>query len=304
MSGQSPMREEQATTKQYKILIVEDDPDTAEMLRAYFEGQGYVVLTAAWGNDAIRLCRDTVPDLVIQDIRLPDIDGYQVVQELRKSTRTSNVPIIFLTDRQARDDKITGLRLGAVAYLTKPFDMQELRLRVRNVLRRSSYTSLVSPVTGLPVWQVTEDWLRQLIGKERWAVIYISVQDVDAFSETYGFVAGDDVLRAVGLIIGHVIDEIGSLDDQVGHVDGSGFVLVTQEARVDEIRERLASRLERAFNYFYPIQDVDAGRVAKPMRVQMGIVTLACGPFDSPRAILDAAYRGCETVAVSHSTRA
>jgi PleD family two-component response regulator len=297
------MSKDPATTKQYKILIVEDDPDTAEMLRAYFQAQGYTVLTTAWGNDAIRLCRDTVPDLIIQDIRLPDIDGYQVAHELRKSTRTSNVPIIFLTERQARDDMIAGLRLGAVAYLTKPFDMQELRLRVRNTLRRSSYTSLVSPVTGLPVWQVTEQWLRQLIGRQQWAAIYISVRDVDAFSESYGFVAGDDVLRAVGLIIGHVIDEIGSLDDQLGHIDEASFLLVTQDNRAEEMRNRLASRLERAFSYFYPVKDIDARQVVAPMRVEMGIVTLACGPFDSPQAILDAALQGCQTVAVSQVPR-
>jgi len=290
--------------KQYKILIVEDDPDTAEMLRAYFEAQGYSVLTAAWGNDAIRLCRETVPDLVIQDIRLPDIDGYQVVQELRKSTRTSNVPIIFLTERHAHDDKLAGLRLGAVAYLTKPFDMQELRLRVRNVLRRSNYTSLVSPVTGLPVWQVTEDWLCQLVDRDQWTVIYLALLDVDAFSENYGFVAGDDVLRAVGLIIAHVIDEIGSLDDQLGHVTEASFILVTQETRAQEIRGRLASQLERAFSYFYPIRDVDAGKVVKPMRVEMGIATAANGPYDSPQAILDAAAQSCETIAVSHGARA
>lgn len=298
------MSREPGMPKQYKILIVEDDPDTANMLRAYFEAQGYRVLTAAWGNDALRLCQETVPDLVIQDIRLPDIDGYQVVQELRKGTRTGNVPIIFLTERQARDDKITGLRLGAVAYLTKPFDMQELHLRVRNALRRSSYTSLVSPVTGLPVWQVTEEWLRQLIGREQWAAIYIAVRDVDSFSETYGFVAGDDVLRAVGLIIGHVVDQVGSMDDQVGHVDKASFVLVTRENRAQEIRERLASRLERAFNYFYPIKDIDARRVTVPMRVEIGTATMACGPFDSPQAILDAAFRDCQTVAISHSAQA
>jgi PleD family two-component response regulator len=297
------MSKDPAITKQYKILIVEDDPDTAEMLRAYFQAQGYTVLTAAWGNDALRLCRDTVPDLIIQDIRLPDIDGYQVVHELRKSTRTSNVPIIFLTERQARDDRIAGLRLGAVAYLTKPFDMQELRLRVRNALRRSSYTSLVSPVTGLPVWQVTEQWLRQLLGRQQWAAIYISVRDVDTFSESYGFVAGDDVLRAVGLIIGHVIDEIGSLDDQLGHIDESSFLLVTQDNRAEEMRNRLASRLERAFSYFYPVKDIDARRVAAPMRVEMGIVTLACGPFDSPQDILDAALQECQTVAISQAPR-
>jgi DNA-binding response OmpR family regulator len=288
-------------TKQYRILIVEDDPDTAEMLRSYFVGKGYEVVTAASGSGAIEVCQDIVPDLIIEDIRLPDIDGYQVVHELRKQTRTSNVPVIFLTERQARDDKMAGLRLGAVAYLTKPFDMQELHLRVRNTLRRASYTSLVSPITGLPMRQVTEEWLRQLISQQDWAVIYVSVREVDSFSEAYGFVAGDDVLRAVGLIIGHVVDEIGSLEDQLGHIDEAGFVLVTEERRVQEIRDHLAHRLERAFSYFYPIKDLRHGQVAAPMQVQIGVATASSGTFDHPQAILEAVVQGCHTIAVDRT---
>jgi PleD family two-component response regulator len=290
----------EAMTKPYKILIVEDDPNTAEMLRAYFETQGYQVLTAAWGNEAIKVCQDTVPDLIIEDIRLPDIDGYQVVHELRKHTRTSNVPIIFLTERQGQDDRIAGLRLGAVAYLSKPFDMQELNLRVRNALRRASYTSLVSPVTGLPVRQVTEEWLRQIIRQEGWALIYVSVCNIESFSETYGFVAGDDVLRAVGLIIGHVVDEIGTLDDQVGHIDQAGFVLVTQESRVDEIQRALSGRLSKAFNYFYPIRDLQTGQVSAPMRVEIGVTTASAGPYDHPQSIIAAISSARQTITVRH----
>ena len=290
--------------KPYKLLIVEDDPDTAEMLRAYFETQGYQVLTAAWGNQAIQVCQDIVPDLIIEDIRLPDIDGYQVVHELRKHTRTSQVPIIFLTERQAHADRIAGLRLGAVAYLAKPFDMQELDLRVRNALQRASYTSLVSPITGLPVRQVTEEWLRQIISKQGWAIVYISVCNIDSFSETYGFVAGDDVLRAVGLIIGHVVDEISVLDDQLGHMDQTGFLLVTEENRVQEIHDALTQRLSQAFNYFYPIRDLQTGQVTAPMRVEIGVVTASDGPFDHPRAIVEAVTGACQSIDISLATEA
>jgi PleD family two-component response regulator len=288
---------EKAMAKQTKILIVEDDPDTAEMLRAYFEAEGYDTLAAAWGNDALRICREVVPDLIIQDVRLPDMDGYTVVQQLRENLRTSRVPIIFLTERKGHDDKITGLKLGAVDYLTKPFDMQELRLRVRNALRRASYASLVSPVTGLPGQQVTEEWLRDLGGRDQWAVIYISVSGIDSFNEAYGFVAGDDVLRAVGLIVSHVVDEIGTLEDQIGHTTKSSFVLVTQESRAQQIRDELAARLGRAFNYFYPIKDVESGHIAAPMKAEVGIVAASSGPFDTPSAVLDAAIQARQTVA-------
>ncbi len=188
-------------SKKNRILIVEDDMDTSDMLRAYFEAQGYEIMTAAWGNDALQVCEETVPDLIIQDIRLPDINGYEVTKHLRRNLRTQRVPIIFLTEKRERDDRIAGLKLGAVDYITKPFDMQELRLRVRNALRRASYESLVSPVTGLPGEKVVWERLDSLVEKDDWAVMHLKIKDMDVFNEPYGFVAGDDLLRAVVLII-------------------------------------------------------------------------------------------------------
>jgi PleD family two-component response regulator len=283
-------------TKPEKILIVEDDPDTATMLSAYFEAQGYKALTVSWGNDALKLVQENVPDLIIQDIRLPDMDGYQVVSELRKNTRTSHTPIIFLTERKGQDDKIAALELGAVDYITKPFDMQELSLRVRNALRRASYASLVNPVTGLPDQQVTESRLQEWLDQGHWAVILVSIAGLEAFSEAYGFVAGDDVLRAISLIISNVVDDAGTREDLIGHADRASFVLLTQEDKAQDIRERLASRLEKAFPYFYPVQAVESGQNPAPMRAQVGVVLASSGRYDSPRAVLDAAMRARRTL--------
>ena len=284
---------------QSKILIVEDDPDTLDMLSAYFEAQSYEILTAAWGNDALQLCQSTVPDLIIQDIRLPDIDGYEVVRELRSNLRTSKVPIIFLTEKKARNDKIAGLKLGAVDYLTKPFDIQELRLRVRNALRRAGFSSLVSPVTGLPGKQVVEDRLQNLLGEQHWAVLYITIPDMGSFSDSYGFVAGDDVLRAVSLILSNVLDEIGNLNDFLGHIERSDFLLVTHESKAQDMRNKLAARLERAFHYFYPIRNGGSGRVPPSIRGEIGIVTASSGPYDSGSLILGAAMKARQVVAES-----
>jgi PleD family two-component response regulator len=287
--------------KQKRILIVEDDPDTAEMLRAYFEAQGYEILITAWGKDALELCQKNLPDLIVQDIRLPDMDGYQVVSELRRNHRTNTIPIIFLTEKKARADKISGLKLGAVDYITKPFDIQELRLRVRNALRRASYASLVSPVTGLPGKEVTEDHLRLLLELDDWAVLYVSISDLEPFSEAYGFVAGDDVLRAVGLIVSNVINEFGSEDDFVGHINKADFVLITEEAKVNSIRDRLANRLGRAFNYFYPIKDLESGKLSAPMKAEMGMAVASAGTYDDPQAILQATVKSRKPVAAIHT---
>lgn len=286
--------------KKQRILVVEDDLDTADMLRAYFEGQGYEVMTAAWGNDALQLCQEIVPDLVIQDIRLPDINGYEVTRQLRRNVRTQQIPVIFLTEKRERADRIAGLKLGAVDYITKPFDMQELRLRVRNALRRARYESLVSPVTGLPGERVVLERLELLLDKDDWAVVRIGIVGMDAFNEAYGFVAGDDVLRAVGLIISNVVEEAGTVGDFVGHTGMVDFVLITIPARVEELQAKIATRLNRAISYFYPIKDRERGfvrlkdasgkeRQVALMSVAIGMVTCDMSPFSTAREIWEAA---------------
>ena len=288
-------------SKPNQILIVEDDPDTADMLRTYLENQGYEVVLTAWGKEALELCQKDPPDLIIQDVRLPDIDGYQVVDELHRNLRTSQVPVIFLTEKKARSDKIAGLKLGAVDYITKPFDMHELRLRVRNALRRAGYASLVNPVTGLPGKQVTEERLEKLVQGGQWAVVYVSISDLEKFNEVYGFVAGDDVLRAVGIIVNNVIDEFGAADDFVGHINKSDFVLISQEDKAREIQGKLVNRLDRAFNYFYPVKDLEAGKLDAPMNADIGVVVASSGNFENLQAILEAAMQSRQHVAGTHS---
>jgi len=92
-----------------RILVVEDDLDISQMLRIYFASQGYEVLTVTRGNDALELCRKKQPNVVVLDIMLPDMDGYDVCRELRGNLRTSHIPIIFLTQKDERSDKIAGL---------------------------------------------------------------------------------------------------------------------------------------------------------------------------------------------------
>jgi DNA-binding response OmpR family regulator len=133
-----------------KILVVEDDVDISNMLRIYFSGQGYDVQVAPRGGDALSYTRKQLPHLIVLDIMLPDMDGYAVCKELRTATRTSHIPIIFLTQKDERSDKIAGLELGADDYITKPFDIEELKLRVHNAIGRSEMISLTDANSGLP----------------------------------------------------------------------------------------------------------------------------------------------------------
>jgi len=238
-----------------KILIIEDDLDVAEMLNAYFRVQGYEVFTVNWGEDGVRSCQTVHPDLVILDIRLPDIDGYEVARRLRSDRRTADIPIIFLTEKRDRSDRLQGLELGADDYITKPFDVQELRLRVRNALKRVSQGSLTNPVTGLPEGALVDEKLSEVLGKDGVALLFISIDNMVSFREAYGFVASDDVLRAISLMIVNTMREVSRPEDFLGHVSGTDFVLVLPPSNLSALNEKLRVRLEQSVEYFYPIKD-------------------------------------------------
>lgn len=116
-----------------KVLVVDDDAKTVELVKLYLDRDGYQVLTAYDGVEALRLAREGYPDLIVLDLMLPDIDGLEICRTLR---RESDVPIIMLTARTTDRDKLAGLDLGADDYVTKPFSPKELAARVRAVLRR------------------------------------------------------------------------------------------------------------------------------------------------------------------------
>lgn len=266
--------------KIHNILIVEDDVDVAEMLDAYFRVQGYDVSTANWGEDAIKACRNKRPDLVILDIRLPDIDGYEVTRRLRGNRRTEDVPIIFLTEKRAQSDRLQGLELGADDYITKPFDIQELRLRVRNSLRRSTQGSINNPVTGVPEGDLVDERLMDCLGSSDWVLLLVSLENLDGFREDYGFVASDDVLRAVSLMVNNAVRNIGNASDFVGHLNATTFVVVTQLDTVSNLKERIQTRLEQSLDYFYPLRDRKIpGEPRARLALRMSKLLPTQGPF-------------------------
>ena len=117
-----------------KILVVDDDLNICELLKLYLENEGYTAYVANDGKTAVDMFNDKLPDLVLLDIMLPKMDGWQVCREIRK---TSSVPIIMLTAKGETFDKVLGLELGADDYVTKPFDSKEVMARIKAVLRRS-----------------------------------------------------------------------------------------------------------------------------------------------------------------------
>jgi two-component system phosphate regulon response regulator PhoB len=125
-----------------RILVVEDEPDILELIRYNLTKAGHVVVCAASGTDALRRIHAQPPDLVVLDLMLPDMDGFEVCRALRQDARTAKLPVVMLTARDEEADIVTGLELGADDYLTKPFSPRVLLARIKAVLRRPRVASL------------------------------------------------------------------------------------------------------------------------------------------------------------------
>ncbi|MBI3967598.1 MAG: response regulator transcription factor, partial [Chloroflexi bacterium] len=123
------------------ILVVDDEPRIIEFVRLNLELEGYRVVTATRGREALEKLRDNLPDLVIMDVMMPEMDGYQTLKEIRK---VSSVPVIMLTVKAEERDRVMGLELGADDYVAKPFSHLELLSRIKAVLRR---TEMPAPAT-------------------------------------------------------------------------------------------------------------------------------------------------------------
>ncbi len=244
-----------------RILVVEDDHDIAHLLELTFANEGYRVAVASNGRDALDMTRSQIPDLIILDIMLPGMDGYEVCSRLRETTRTSHIPIIFLTQKGELDDKIAGLELGADDYVTKPFNLPELILRVKNAIATHKRMNLTDPRTGLPASRLIEEQLRKLIGEVGWHYLEIKIEHLSIFADAYSYLASDEVLRSTALILNAVVNEFGKLEDFVAHADANTFILITYSSDIEMLVTSLENRFYDSVKAHYNFQDVDRGGI-------------------------------------------
>jgi DNA-binding response OmpR family regulator len=241
------------------LLVIEDDPDTSSLLGMYFAGYNYDVTLASRGNEGLAAARRKLPDVILLDIGLPDIDGYVVCSALRASPRTSHIPVIFLSEKASVTDRLAGLGAGAQDYITKPFDLEELRLRVQNLIARSLRDNLVDPRSKLPTGTWLDEQMRH--GRERpgWHVLECRIDAYQAFVDQNGFMAGDDVLKFTGQLLREVVDQLGSAEDFIGHPAHSTFVILTGAADAGALARELQARFNEDVKAHYSFMDREQG---------------------------------------------
>lgn len=253
-----------------KILVVEDEINTSELLRRFFEILGYRVISAHTGADAVTMVEEEMPEVIILDIILPDMNGYEVCKRLRTNSKTRQIPIIFLTQKDERHDRLEGLSLGADDYITKPFDIEELRLRVHNILTRGGGTSFVDPRTGLPNTALMQERLPNMLDDPDMVFLEVRVTHYAEFADRYGPVAANQAIRGVAKLIGDVLHEVDPTRSFLGHLGDDRFLVAAHKDSVERIERELPKRFRKQAPKYYDYDDQEKDQLhAKGKRVSL-----------------------------------
>jgi diguanylate cyclase (GGDEF)-like protein len=281
------------------ILVADDDPAIVRLVEVNLKLEGFDVITAEDGEQALKMVREQLPALVLLDIMMPKMDGYEVCEQIRADGRTRHVNVIMLTAKSMSADKIVGLTSGADDYVLKPFDPMELVARVRSTLRRTMEMRSSSPLTGLAGNVAIEDEIRRrFTAGEGIAVCYADLDNFKAYNDRYGFLRGDRAIVYTAEVLREVSQSIP--DSFVGHIGGDDFVLVVPADEAEAACRKAVELFDRGASGLYDEVDVERGYIevedrqgnAKRyplMSMSLGVGTTRDGGPEDYRSLVDAA---------------
>ncbi|HEX9774899.1 MAG TPA: response regulator [Actinomycetota bacterium] len=244
-----------------RILVADDDPDILRFVELNLRLEGYEVVTAGDGAEAMQHAIDDKPDLVILDVMMPKLDGYEVCQRLRGDPRTSGVCIIMLTAKAMSADKVFGLTQGADDYLSKPFDPMELVARVRTTLRRSGEMRAASPLTGLPGnIQIENEVKRRLALGEPFALLWLDLDNFKAYNDHYGFMRGDMAINYTSRVLEDAVRADPS--NFLGHIGGDDFVAICGADSGEDLAAEILKRFDEGVKGLYDPLDAERGAIS------------------------------------------
>jgi diguanylate cyclase (GGDEF)-like protein len=270
------------------VLVVDDDPDVARFVEVNLRSAGYDVTVASDGEEAVERAIDIRPDLVLLDVMMPKLDGFEVAQRLRRDPRTSSSSIIMLTAKALSADKVLGLSSGADDYIIKPFDPVELLARVKGTLRRAREMRALSPLTGLPGNIRIQEEIRRLVAEDqRFAILYADLDHFKAYNDHYGFVRGDRAIQLLARLATEVAHEMVGPAGFVGHVGGDDFLMVAPADVAEKAAEELCRRFDDSAPLLYDRLEAERGYIEVEDRrgtvSRFPILTLSVGVASTAR---------------------
>jgi PleD family two-component response regulator len=235
------------------ILLIDDDPLIRRIVTRTLTAKGYHVAEASSGAEGLALALKNPPDLILLDVMMPGLDGFEVCAVLRQNSLTANTPVLMLTALDQTDSKVRGLQAGADDYITKPFNLDELQMRIEAHLRRSERDLGANPLTILPGNIAIEHTLRQrLATAQPLAVLYIDLTNFKEYNDEYGWLKGDEIIKMLARQIIDATRKQGNSDDFIGHIGGDDFVVMSAPPRAEPIAQMIIPRFDVEILLFYP----------------------------------------------------
>lgn len=223
-----------------KILIIDDSELMVKLITDILQERNYRVVSASDGFHGLRKVTEEKPDLVLLDIVMPGMNGFEVCKILRENPVNNLMPIIMLTAQENEDDKLTGLELGADDYIIKPFNPRELLSRINNTFIRIDRNRWANPLTGLKGnLEIQAEINHRIATNKLFSVIYLDIDNFKAFNDVYGFPCGDRAIKVTADIITDNVHIYGSTDDFVGHIGGDDFIVVSDPGYADNLCENI-----------------------------------------------------------------
>ncbi len=244
----------------HKILVVDDEPHIRHILKFTLEKAGYQVSVAEDGVQALEVMAAEKPNLVLLDVMMPKMDGYEVCRKMREDFALNQIPVIMLTAKGDLSEKVKGLEGGANDYLVKPYSNDELLLRVKNVLEWNIQQKEANPLTGLPGNTAIERELIQRVGsRQPYAFLYIDIDNFKGFNDYYGYQKGDEIIGFMANILTRTIDKLGTKEDFVGHIGGDDFVMMASPSRAELMAKYVIEEFDKGALLLLNEADVKRG---------------------------------------------
>ncbi|MEK6777951.1 MAG: response regulator [bacterium] len=238
--------------KKYRVLAVDDEDHILQLVHFVLSRSGYDCIITRSGIDALKIIEQGTPDLLILDINMPEINGLEICEQIKKNIFLSRIPILMLSAMTNVEDRVHGLEAGADDYLCKPFDNRELVARVHALIRHTVREADRNPTTNLPGNAAVErEILRRLDQGEPFAICYPDLDDFKAYADTYGFDSANKVIQMTGRIIAGVVILEGGEGDFIGHIGGDDFLVITQPNRAEIICQKIIREFDDKIRSHY-----------------------------------------------------
>ncbi|MBN2542295.1 response regulator [bacterium] len=227
-----------------KILIIDDEVDNLYLLQMRLQASEFIVVTASEPAKGIEVAINEKPDLILLDVKMPQMSGFEVCRKLKNTLSTARIPVIFLTCQDDVTHKIKGLEDGADDYLIKDeIDYREIAARIRSVLRRTQANISMNPLTHLPGNKLIEAEInKRLQNGFNFTVGYVDIDNFKAYNDVYGFKSGDNVILLLAETMNDAVNSKGDSSDFVGHIGGDDFVFITTDRNYESISRQIIDR--------------------------------------------------------------